>query len=249
MASSRAWWWIVGAGVAGVGAALLSAVQENSDAEATVAVQTQLASFTGIPYRTRRWAQSISAAAVKTAPSGVDPGEWALVNAGKVDREALGGDALRPTGPAGTGDLAPRKLSRVPVSLQSMVVPVGTDKDGNTLVMPGDGLGWGRGLSQIDWMSHEFARTGDWRDPTANLLYGESMLAALFEQWRSDPSAYLWGDGNLGVYRLALAAYNAGSGAVKAALNAGHDPDSVTDQKNYSSDVLRRAGLTAPMVA
>jgi hypothetical protein len=49
---------------------------------------------------------------------------------------------LQPNGPAGTGDRKPRSASP-PLRLKSM---------------PADGLGFGRGLMQIDWDFHEFAR-------------------------------------------------------------------------------------------
>jgi hypothetical protein len=62
---------------------------------------------------------------------------------------------MQPNGPAGTGDRAPRP-------------PNPPLRPGS---MPTDGLGFGRGLMQIDWDAHDFARTGNWRDASANIAF------------------------------------------------------------------------------
>ena len=49
-----------------------------------------------------------------------------------------------------------------------------------------------------------------------------------------DNYAYLKG------WSAALAAYNAGAGAVRSAMYRGSSPDSVTTGRNYGADVLRR---------
>jgi peptidoglycan hydrolase-like protein with peptidoglycan-binding domain len=69
-------------------------------------------------------------------------------------RESNWGLALKPIGPAGTGDFARR---RFPTQFR-------------TGPLPSDGGGFGRGLMQIDFDSQEFARTGNWQDPEANVL-------------------------------------------------------------------------------
>jgi hypothetical protein len=227
-----------------------------------VAVQVELAGLASIPFRTRKWAQAIATASVKTVPAGVAPLEWARVNAGKVDRESLGGDVLRPAGAAGTGDWTMRTLARIQRDAPALVSKVRVVQDGQATgpwayprdsdgkvvagpyAIPGDGLGWGRGLAQIDWQSHEFARTGPWQDPHQNLAYGAALLASLYRTWVGGASAARWG-----AVRLALDSYNAGVGGVRAALSRGADPDSVTTGGNYATDVLRRAGLNAPAVA
>src|SRR6202040_1671752 len=43
--------------------------------------------------------------------------------------------------------------------------------------MPPDGLGWGRGLMQVDYAESDFGKTGPWMDPTANILFGSNDLA------------------------------------------------------------------------
>jgi Transglycosylase SLT domain len=84
------------------------------------------------------------------------------------------------------------------------------------------------GLMQINRSAHPgFFASHDWRDPTANIDYGASVL-------RDNLRHY---DGNLG---QAAAAYNAGPGNVDRALAAGRSADSVTTGGDYGSDVVRR---------
>jgi hypothetical protein len=92
----------------------------------------------------------------------------------------------------------------------------------------GDG-GHGHGLMQIDDGSH-----GAWlrahhngMDPASNIDYGASILAANIRQF----------PGNL---TAAVAAYNAGAGAVSRVMREGLSPDAATTGHNYGSDVLRR---------
>jgi len=103
--------------------------------------------------------------------------------------------------------------------------------------MPADGLGWGRGLMQIDYAAHEFARNGNWQDPEANILYGASVLLSSFKYLRRQFPALSVPR----VMRCAIAGYNCGPGNVKKALNAKKSPDHYTAHGNYSEDVLARA--------
>jgi hypothetical protein len=99
----------------------------------------------------------------------------------------------------------------------------------------GDG-GHGRGLMQIDDGAHEFARTGNWQNPKANIRYGCDLLA--------DNRAVLKREGLTGrqLLKATLASYNAGLGAVLRALDRGINVDSVTTGDDYGKDVLDRAG-------
>lgn len=84
------------------------------------------------------------------------------------------------------------------------------------------------GLMQINRSAHPaFFADHDWRDPTANIDYGASVL-------RDNLRRY---DGNL---EQAAAAYNAGPGNVDRALANGRSADSVTTGGDYGSDVVRR---------
>ena len=96
--------------------------------------------------------------------------------------------------------------------------------------------GHGRGLMQIDDRFHEFARTGSWRDPRANIRFGCDLLA--------DNRAVLKREGLTGrqLLKATLASYNGGLGAVLGALDRGNDVDSVTTGSDYGKDVMDRAG-------
>ncbi len=134
-------------------------------------------------------------------------------------RESHWGLILRPPGPGGTGDHNPRR-------------PRG-DRRGS---LPPDGGGFGRGLMQIDYDWHEFARSGAWQDPRANLMYACEVLnqsRRFFEQ--------------RGVRRdiletAILAAYNSGSTATYECIQTNQDIDCRTTGRDYSADVLNRAG-------
>lgn len=144
------------------------------------------------------------------------------VIAGLGSRESHWGLALKPEGPAGTGDFAKR---RYPSRYRSSALPP-------------DGGGFGRGLLQIDYDAHEFARDGDWRDARQNILYGCGVLQASlsFMQRKTDLT-------DRALLRAALAAYNCGPGNALKAYQAGRDIDFYTAGRDYSADVLNRAGF------
>jgi len=138
-------------------------------------------------------------------------------------RESQWGLALRPPKPSGTGDFIRR--------------------DGE---LPPDGGGWGRGLMQIDYAAHEFARTGPWRDPKKNIYYGAEVLRNAMNVLRS-----IVGEENapdfellamsLAGYHAAVSAYNTGPGNVIRSIRKGRDVDFTTHGGDYSEDVIRRA--------
>lgn len=139
---------------------------------------------------------------------------------GVGSRESHWGLALKPPGPKGRGDFARRRL-----------------KGNRRTAEPPDGPGYGRGLMQIDYDSHEFARTGAWTIPRENILYGGKVL--------SDARLYLTNRIDLNtkdLLRGILAAYNGGAGNALKALQAGRDVDSATTGGDYSRDVLSRSG-------
>jgi len=150
--------------------------------------------------------------------TGLDPSLIAAIGS----RESRWGLALIPKGPAGTGDHVPRAYLR-PHRPQPM---------------PADGQGFGRGLMQIDYDAHVFARTGPWQEPLENVRYGASVLveARAFLRKRTGLSGR-------GLLRGALAAYNSGAGNVLRALRQGVDVDFYTAGRDYARDVLDRAGF------
>ncbi len=142
---------------------------------------------------------------------------------GLGSRESDWGLTLKPPGPAGTGDWAPRDPAKW------------------GFAMPPDGLGWGRGLLQADYQQ-PFAQTGDWRDPAANIDHGCQELAGDIAHFTKlarpgvDPK------------RAGVAAYNCGQGGVMRALNGGLDVDHFTTGRNYSADVLHRTAWFQSLV-
>lgn len=136
-------------------------------------------------------------------------------------RESHWGLALRPIGPGGRGDFARR-------------APRGKRRTAE----PPDGPGYGRGLMQIDYDWHEFARTGLWQNPRENILYACKVLeqAKIFFKRHK---IHLPPDQML---RAILAAYNGGATATLQAIRAGKDIDANTTGRDYSQDVLNRSG-------
>ncbi|MDM8558282.1 hypothetical protein [Candidatus Parabeggiatoa sp. HSG14] len=135
-------------------------------------------------------------------------------------RESHWGLALKPPGPGGRGDFArrrPRGKRRTPI--------------------PPDGGGYGRGLMQIDYDWHNFARTNKWKNPRENVMYACVVLnnARKFFRQRgvnlSDEQ----------MLRAIIAAYNGGATATLKAIRAGQDIDANTTGKDYSKDVLNRS--------
>ncbi|OQW90665.1 MAG: hypothetical protein BWK79_19170 [Beggiatoa sp. IS2] len=137
-----------------------------------------------------------------------------------ISRESAWGITLTPPGPAGTGDFHHR-------------VPRGQRQT----VLPPDGKGYGRGLMQIDYDWHEFARIGNWQDPKANITYGCETLNNAREFFKKQ-LPHLQGEQAL---RAMVAAYNAGATATLTVLQNGEDVDAATTGKDYSKDVLNRA--------
>lgn len=135
-------------------------------------------------------------------------------------RESHWGLALKPPGPGGRGDFARRR-----------------PKGNRYTAEPPDGPGYGRGLMQIDYDWHEFARTGPWASPRENILYACEVLteAKVFVEKNASLSADL-------KLRAILAAYNGGATNALRAIKAGQDVDANTTGKDYSRDVLSRSG-------
>jgi hypothetical protein len=102
--------------------------------------------------------------------------------------------------------------------------------------MPPDGRGFGRGLMQIDFDAQEFARTGNWADPAANIDMGCQILNQSIHFFARQDGL------NVSALRAGIAGYNRGPGLILKDLRAGLDVDANTAHHNYSADVLNLAG-------
>ncbi len=136
-------------------------------------------------------------------------------------RESRWGLALKPQGPAGTGDFAPR---RFPTQFR-------------TGPLPSDGGGFGRGLMQIDYDAQGFARGDQWQDPRENIRAGCSILMSYRDLVQRKTVLV-----EPALTRAAVASYNCGPGNVLRALRDGRDVDFYTAGRDYSADALNRAG-------
>lgn len=158
---------------------------------------------------------------------------WEVI-AGLGSRESHWGLALKPKGPGGTGDFTARHC-------------VGRVELFRSDIHPPDSKGYGRGLFQIDFDWHEFARSGNWQDPRENIFYGCKVLADSINTIKRrcttiDGSIAIKGFDPGMILRYGLAAYNAGPLAVLTVIREGKEIDSCTTGKDYSADVLSRAG-------
>lgn len=212
----------------------------------------------------KRFLPYVSCAEEAGQRHGVDP--WLILAV--IDRESTCGLTLKPlgSGPAGTGDWLPRRWGRYGSAYWAMRLrhwmPTAEEwadfcdkgtrrmKDvPEELCRPVDGLGWGRGLMQLDFgdiANQPFLEdklvdgTFAWMNAAQNIDAGTAKLAALIRHF----------NGNEG---LACAAYNAGIEAVNRAIHELTMPaspdklqraaDFVTTGKNYGGDVLARRAL------
>ena len=136
-------------------------------------------------------------------------------------RESHWGLLLTPRGPEGTGDTIKRPA---PTPFRSGALPP-------------DGRGFGRGLMQIDFDAHAFARSEEWRNPGKNIHYACGVLRDALTLLSRKTQLK-----DRDLLRSAVAAYNCGAGRVLQALTSNRDVDYFTFGRNYSHDVLNRAG-------
>lgn len=136
--------------------------------------QQQAAFLASLPAHARPYGEVILRV---SADTGVDP--FAIFALG--DRESLWGTARAYQ--QQTGDWAPRKRNASKVAASPHIYRVTdstVDANGNVTVMPADGLGWGRGLMQIDWeQQYAWVSKGLWRDSYENVKYGAYYLKSL----------------------------------------------------------------------
>ncbi|TPL36763.1 hypothetical protein [Mesorhizobium sp. B2-4-8] len=116
-----------------------------------------------------------------------------------------------------------------------------------------NGVAQGYGVMQIDIKSYpDFIRSGDWSDPEKNIQKGAEVLAekkaAIVHHYGksrtvgrgSNQLSYIGATlTDLGLLRTSLAAYNCGEWA-HATMSIFGDPDRITTQGDYSTDVMNR---------
>lgn len=131
--------------------------------------------------------------------------------------------------------------------LPSIIVGIGSRETGwgtsRYLDKPGPegrgDFGHGHGLMQIDDRSHtDFLRTKDWRDPEDNIGYGGEVLARSLRYVANNTSLT-----DLMLLRGGIAGYNCGPARVARAVRRGRGVDYYTTGRNYSADVISRAGF------
>ena len=177
-------WW-AWAGLTVGGGLTAWAVLAASKASAMTLDPNQQAAFAAaLPDAAKPYAAVILQAATET---GADP--FAIYALG--DRESLWGTASAYK--QQTGDWAPRERTLAAaqakphvykvVSTYTRVVDAATGKTETfAKVMPADGLGWGRGLMQIDWeQQYGWVSSNTWRDSYTNVKYGATYLVSLLK--------------------------------------------------------------------
>jgi hypothetical protein len=212
-----------------------------------------------LPSGIGQWSSQIITAANKYR---VDP--WVL--AGIMQNESLGGSALKPPGPAGTGDFIPRQSGNLYFKYANPATG-----------MPPDGLGWGRGLMQVDYGAHNaWVIANNWRDPQVNISKGAEILrwnldyfasqpgaAVAVEAWRIStgkpeygiqpwavryPRAGAWPTSvpdarplsGTALYEAAIAGYNVSIKGVLQALGLGLPAEAGTTRQNYVTTFLTK---------
>lgn len=160
------------------------------------------------------------------------------------------GRALKPAGPSGSGDFIPRPCNPVRDARMKKIPLPGvvcrTLADG----IPARGLkgpvqawvpmtqGWGVGVFQIDWESHEpFIARGTWKDPRACMEYAINDVLDPARRYLSKACAIV-GDELLDA---TIAAYNAGAGRVAKFIREGKDIDGATFHQGYIGKIKKKA--------
>lgn len=170
-----------------------------------------------------------------------------------LDCESQGGLTLTPKGPSGTGDATARKWKRYEGQRDAETRYTRfLNEEGIELCKPVDGLGWGRGLMQIDYADSDnrafLAKaladgTPAWKDAQRNIDYGASRLGQHLHTFEKDADPEVW----------TVARYNASLKRVTAARDSLQGPasreaairaaDTATFNEHYVSDALSRRDM------
>jgi hypothetical protein len=184
--------------------------------------------------------------------------------------ETLWGEAaaMKPKGPGGTGDWTARKgawLQEKGVRIVNTLPPGWGAAKGSVgpWAIPSDGLGWGRGLMQVDFLA---SLNFDWKDPLKNIVRGAEILKGKMAYLAATPKTPTLTIGDTaaksrgvapGTYKDprpltgskllegSIAAYNTGELNVLRSLAVGVPADKTTTGGNYSADVLSKGVAVA----
>lgn len=264
-----AWAW---AGLAVGGGLTAWAVLAVAKRAAVTLTPSQQAAFkSALPAYAQPYAEVILRVAEE---QGVDP--FTLFALG--DRESLWGTSSAYKQQTGDWAARMRPAAKAADARVYRIIDAKPDASGNVKVMPADGLGWGRGLMQIDWeMQFPWVSTHDWRDAYANVSYGATYLTQLLKLFAGtgaigtiasggkvtvSPTYAGWMKKSPGTYKdprpltgrdlqaAAIAAYNTGPGNVIRNLALGLTAEASTTGGDYTADALnRQANLLARYTA
>ena len=163
------------------------------------------------------------------------------------------GAALRPPGPAGSGDFIPRPVSAerdARMAKQPLPGVVRKQVDG-IKARHIEGLvdawvptttGWGCGLMQFDYEAHfDFCASGAWKEPSKVFAQACKLLLSN----RSFLGKKHSGLDKYALWQAAIAAYNAGAGRVHKFLAEGKNIDGATFHPGYVKKITDRADAHA----
>jgi hypothetical protein len=164
------------------------------------------------------------------------------------------GAALKPPGPAGSGDYIPRpcnpdrdkRMAQFPLpGVARKVLPGGIPA--RKIAGPCEAwvpttTGWGCGLLQFDYEAHfEFCKSGAWQKP--DRIFDQA--CKLLMQGRMVLLGKCKGLAGPDLDRAMIASYNAGAGRVAKAVLAKQPLDSVTFHPGYVDKICSKADALA----
>lgn len=185
-----------------------------------------------------------------TAGSGVSP--YLLL--GILYAESNFGQALKPVGPAGSGDFIARpstpdrdkKMASNPLpGVVKKTLPDGIKQ--RKIAGPCEAWvpttnGWGCGLFQIDYEAHyEFCKSGQWTNPEKACAYAVGILKSA----RASLLKLVPGITGDNLDRAMVASYNAGAGRVSKFLKDNKSLDECTFHPGYVDKICNKADALA----
>jgi hypothetical protein len=172
---------------------------------------------------------------------------------GILNAESRYGLALKPKGPAGSGDFIARQATAERDARMAKSPLPGVEKkqvpgikargiDHPVMAWVPTTNGWGCGLFQLDYESHfDFCKSGDWVDP---FKAGEYAITKILKPNRIF-LAKKHGLTGVALEHAMVASYNAGAGRVSKFLTDKKNIDSCTFHPGYIAKICGEADLLA----